>query len=92
VGYKSGHQTWGLASTVVGSSLMEGFPSQGVRNSATNFVSSRGVHSDEGTHYEGYKGGPQTLSCQEGSTMMEGTITRGTKVGNKLCLVKRGQL
>ena len=90
MGYKSGPQTWGLASTVGGSSLMEGFPSQGVRHFATNFVLSRGINYDGGTHYEGYKGGQQTLYCQEGSTLMEGTISRATKVGNKLGLCQEG--
>jgi len=75
-----------------GSSLIEGFRSQGERNFATNVVLSRGINSDGGTHFEGYKGGHQALSCQEGSTLMEGPISRGTKVANKLCLVKRDQL
>jgi len=92
VGFKSGQQTWGLASTVGGSSLMEGFPSQGVRHFATNFVLSRGINYDGGTHYEGSKGGQQTLYCQEGSTLMNGPLSRATMVGNKICLVKRDQL
>jgi len=52
---------------------------------------SRGIESDGGIHFEGYKGGQQTLSCQEGSTLMKGPISRGTKVRNKLRVVKRDQ-
>jgi len=72
--------------------MMDGFPSQGVRNFAVNFVLSRGINSDGGAHFEGYKSAQQTCYFQEGSSLMEGPISRGSKVGNKRCLVIRDRV
>jgi len=66
---------------------MEGPISRGSKVIA-NYVLSNAINSDG----EGYNNAQLSLYCQEGSTPMEGSISRGTKVRNKRCIVQRVQL
>jgi len=58
-------------------------PSKEVQKCAANCVLSNATNSDG----EGYKSAQQTLYCQEGSTPIEGSISRGKKVRKTRCLV-----
>jgi len=69
---------------------LTGDPSRGVQKCASNLVLSRGINPDGRTRFEGYKSGRQTLSCQEGSSLMERFPSRGAQERAANFVLSRG--